>query len=111
MAKTELTPAVGDAAKLIPRSNRDSLVAWFNLYMGIEAGEDADETVAAKTRDLKKFLGYFEQAAGTDQVDLWTRSITQGFLKYLERECSGADLRIVFSACGSHEKTARPRGG
>jgi site-specific recombinase XerD len=71
------------AAGLLPAARRDSLVAWFELYMAIEAGPRDGHTFKAKKRDLQEFLAYFTKAAGTDRPDLWTRSLTEGFLKHL----------------------------
>jgi integrase/recombinase XerD len=79
------TKTVVPAGVVSPR-DRTSLAAWFNLYMGIETGANADNTIAAKTRDLKSFLDFFSRATGCDQIDLWTRSITGDFVKALQKE-------------------------
>jgi integrase/recombinase XerD len=71
------------ASILIPTSRRDSLTAWFELYMTIEAGPQDSNTFKAKKRDLQEFLDYLSTAAGTDNPDQWTRSLTEGFLKHL----------------------------
>lgn len=86
MATTALLPARPVSADALPACERDSLVAWFNLYMGLEAGANADNTIAAKTRDLEAFLGFFARAIGSDHADLWTRSITADFVKALLKE-------------------------
>jgi integrase/recombinase XerD len=82
----ELVPMDTSASTLIPVNRRDSLVAWFELYMAIEAGPPDSNTFKAKKRDLQQFVGYFTTAAGTDRPDFWTRSLTEGFLKYLQNE-------------------------
>ncbi|HUT61077.1 MAG TPA: tyrosine-type recombinase/integrase [Phycisphaerae bacterium] len=86
MATTALLPARPVSIDALPACERDSLTAWLNLYMGLEAGANADNTIAAKTRDLRAFLGFFAEATGCDQADLWTRSITSDFLKTLQRD-------------------------
>lgn len=68
------------------RKGRDSLVTWFNLYMRLEAGANAENTIAAKARDLRAFLDFFTTATGSDDADLWTRSITGDFAKHLQAE-------------------------
>ena len=67
--KTELVPMENTATTLIPARKQDSLLAWFNLYMGIEGGAGADNTFEAKKRDLEAFLTFLMEAAGTDQPD------------------------------------------
>jgi integrase/recombinase XerD len=71
------------AATLIPSGRRDSLVAWFELYLAIEGGPKDGNTFKAKKRDLQEFVTYLTTAAGTDHPDQWTRSITEGFIKFL----------------------------
>jgi len=74
------------ASTLIPANRRQSLTAWFELYMAIEAGPKDGNTFKAKKRDLQEFLNYLTAAAGTDHPDQWTRSLTEGFLKYLLKD-------------------------
>lgn len=71
------------AATLLPSQRRESLVGWFELYLGIEAGPKDSNTFKAKRADLQKFVDYLTTAAGTDHPDQWTRSLTEGFLKHL----------------------------
>ena len=85
-AKTDLVPMVGKVSALIPRNKRNSLLAWFGLYMGIEAGPPDGNTFRAKKRDLQEFIDYLRKAAGTDHPDRWTKSLTEGFLKYLQNK-------------------------
>jgi integrase/recombinase XerD len=59
------------------------LVAWFELYLAIEAGPKDANTFKAKKRDLQEFIDYVAMAAGTDRPDQWTKSLTEGFLKHL----------------------------
>jgi integrase/recombinase XerD len=81
----ELMPLPKPVESLIPTDQRDSLVAWFSLYMAVEAGASADNTFKAKRRDLEGFLNYFRQATGSDRPDLWTRSLSAGYLKALAK--------------------------
>ena len=62
--KTEIVAMDADAGTLIPNNKRNSLVAWFNLYMGIEAGEPDSNTFKAKQGDLSRFVNYFRQGLG-----------------------------------------------
>ena len=74
-----------DTGTLIPNNQRNSLVAWFNLYMGIEAGEPQSNTFKAKQGDLSRFVNYFRDVSGSDNPDQWTRSVSQSFMKHLLR--------------------------
>ncbi len=80
--RIELAPHNSKDA-LIPFARRDSLVAWFELYLAIEAGPEDSNTFKAKRRDLEEFLSYFTLATGADCPDQWTRSLTEGFLRHL----------------------------
>jgi integrase/recombinase XerD len=85
-AKTDLVPLVGKDSALIPRNKRNSLLAWFGLYLGVEAGPPDGNTFKAKKRDLQEFIDYLRKAAGTDHPVQWTKSLTEGFLKYLQNK-------------------------
>ena len=74
------------AATLIPTQKRESLLAWCNLYLGIEGRAGSDNTFLAKKRDLEAFLSFLIGSAGSDHPDQWTRSVTRDFLKHLERK-------------------------
>lgn len=86
MADTALIAPESRLAVAQDGNDRDSLVAWFNLYMRLEAGANAENTIAAKARDLRAFLEFFTSATGSDDADLWTRSITGDFAKRLQHE-------------------------
>ncbi len=86
MSETALIPAPTKAEHALAPRNRDGLPAWCNLYMGLEAGANAENTIQAKTRDLNAFLDFFGQATGSDHPDQWTRSITGDFVKKLQHE-------------------------
>jgi integrase/recombinase XerD len=64
----------------------ESLAAWFTLYIELEAGANSENTQKAKRADLQAFLTYFGTVAGSDHPDQWTRSVTGGFLRHLEKK-------------------------
>lgn len=74
------------AGTLIPKNKQLSLVAWFELYMGIEAGAPDTNTFKAKKGDLQKFVDYLQSSAGTDHPDQWTKSVTEAFLRSLYKK-------------------------
>jgi len=82
----ELNPVEGRADALLPTGDRDSLVAWFELYMGIEVGSPETNTFRAKKGDIQKFVEYLLESAGTDHPDQWTRSLTESFLRHLRKK-------------------------
>jgi integrase/recombinase XerD len=80
-----LNQGAADVSSIGP-SRPESLQAWIGFYMKLEAGGSAANTVAAKWRDLHLFLSYFAEQARSDHPDQWTRSVTGGFLRFLERD-------------------------
>jgi len=97
--KTELVPTEATAGTLIPKRRQQSLVAWFELYMGIEAGAPDSNTFKAKKADLQKFVDYLQTTAGTDHPDQWTKSVTEGFLRllYKKQELAASTVNRVLS--------------
>ena len=85
MGEKSLVPASLHAAQLLPTDKRESLVAWFNLYLALEAAAGSPNTLEAKQRDLGHFLTFFLDATGGDHPDQWTRSLTAHYLRHLER--------------------------
>jgi integrase/recombinase XerD len=85
MGKKALVPASLQAAELIPTNKRESLVAWFNLYLTLEGAAGSANTLDAKKRDLGHFLSFFLNATGGDHPDQWTRSLTAHYLRQLVR--------------------------
>lgn len=81
-----LVPASANARSLLPKRKQSSLAAWFELYMGIEAGAPDSNTFKAKRRDLQQFIDYLESSAGTDAPDQWTKSVTESFLRHLHKK-------------------------
>lgn len=89
MSQIVLMPAAETPAVLIPTPSRQSLTAWFSLYMKIDGEASAETTQKAKVQDLERFLDYFNRATGCDDKQLWTRSISDGFFKDLQKQKSG----------------------
>ena len=85
MAKHAIIRLNGPKMPLVQSEESDSLVAWFNLYMSLEAAAGSENTLEAKRRDLGRFLQFFGEAVGGDHLDDWTRSLTTGYLKHLQR--------------------------
>lgn len=73
---------------LISHADRDSLTAWFNVYMEVDGSANADNTVAAKQADIQRFVTFFQEVARSDHCDGWTRSISEHFVKRLVRQPS-----------------------
>jgi integrase/recombinase XerD len=88
MSEVALMPAADKPQVLIPQNNRDSLTAWLSLYMKIDGEACADQTRIAKTQDLERFLDYYTTVVGSDSKQLWTRSVSEGFQKYLKKQRS-----------------------
>ena len=78
-------PAPVNAEELLPVRKRESLTAWFGLYVRIEVEGDTN-TFQAKRRDLESFLNFFLKMTGADEPDQWTSSITKGFQSHLHKE-------------------------
>ena len=81
-----LNPVESSADALLPPKNRNSLVAWFELYMGIEVGSPETNTFRAKKGDLQKFVEYLSDSARTDHPDQRTKSLTEAFLRHLRKK-------------------------
>jgi len=80
------TLLVPEQRTLLSDVRRESLIAWFSLYLGIEGRAGSEHTFIAKQHDIEKFLRFLKSAAGTDHPDVWTRSVTRDFLRQLERD-------------------------
>ena len=79
MATKALVPRRPSVPKAIRPDQAESLVAFFNLYIQVEAAASAENTAEAKRRDLNGFLDFFTQAVVSDHPDHWTRSMTTGY--------------------------------
>ncbi|QDV73221.1 tyrosine-type recombinase/integrase [Botrimarina mediterranea] len=90
----KLVLVTASAEKLIPTSRRNSLAAWFSLYLTLEVGapangEEATNTFKAKRADLERFIAFFTEFTGDDDPDQWTVATSKSFLKRLT-ETTGA---------------------
>lgn len=65
-----------------------SLVGWLLAYCHAEVAGAPKTTLDAKKRDLQLFLGYFSKMMRSDSIDDWTRSVTLGFVGWLEDEAN-----------------------
>ena len=65
-----------------------SLVGWLIAYCHAEVAGAPKTTLQAKKRDFELFLGYFAKMMRSDSIDDWTRSVTLGFVQWLENEAN-----------------------
>lgn len=65
-----------------------SLVGWLLAYCHAEVAGAPKATIDAKKRDFQLFLGYFAKMMATDAIDDWTRSVTLGFVSWLEKDAN-----------------------
>jgi integrase/recombinase XerD len=86
MANSDLVLRKSSLPAFISPEHAESLIAWFNLYMQFEAAAGSLNTAEAKRRDINAFLDFFTNAVGSDHPDHWTRSMTVGFLRHLEKK-------------------------
>lgn len=63
-----------------------SLTRWLLAYCHAEVAGAPMTTLRAKKRDFELFLGYFDRMMRSDAVDDWTRSVTLGFVQWMENE-------------------------
>src|SRR5579871_3057536 len=71
-------------AEMLQGEDPSTLSAWRRVYQELEGKAKSDNTGEAKRRDLDLFFRYFDQHVGSDQADDWTKSVTAGFLRWLE---------------------------
>ena len=81
-------PAPFGMDKFLEGDLRDSLTAWAGVYFGVHVAGSSRKTELAKRRDLEKFLSFFQQGIGHDQVDGWTPAVSRHFQKALEKSVS-----------------------
>ncbi|MDG3008441.1 tyrosine-type recombinase/integrase [Paludisphaera mucosa] len=65
-----------------------SLVKWLVAYCHAEVAGAPKTTLQAKKRDFELFLGYFTRTMGSDSIDDWTRSVSLGFVRWLENDAN-----------------------
>jgi len=78
MTSRDLVPRKPTAVTLLPPEQAESLVAWCNVYVSLEAAAGSENTAEAKRCDLNGFLDFFVRAVGSDHPDDWMRSLTLG---------------------------------
>ena len=86
VAIANMKPVESATDALSLTKDHDSLLAWFELYLGIEVGSPETNTFRAKKGDIQKFVEYLLESAGTDHPDQWTRSLTESFLRHLRKK-------------------------
>lgn len=77
-----------------PASESDSLIHWIMQYGEDEVAGSPATTIRAKRDDLQLFLDYFTRTLRSDCVDDWTKSVTKGFVTWLEKEKGNAATTI-----------------
>jgi integrase/recombinase XerD len=65
-----------------------SMTGWLLAYCHAEVAGAPKTTLQAKKRDFGLFLSYFTTMMGSDSIDDWTRSVTLGFVSWLETEAN-----------------------
>ncbi len=73
---------------MLPEAGNDCIVDWFNAYLHFEVLGGSNNTFVAKEADLRRFLHYFAGALHTDALDCWTKSITRGFVAWLQEDAN-----------------------
>lgn len=66
--------------------------------MEVDGNAGADKTVQGKKEDLRRFMEFFLEATGGDQIDQWTRSVSSDFIKQLMRVPSEHTGRLLAPA-------------
>lgn len=74
--------------RLASEFNSQSLTAWVRLYAQVHIKGAPEKTEQAKTRDLAKFLDFYQLEVGQDHVDSWTPAVTKHFQKLLTKTIS-----------------------
>jgi integrase/recombinase XerD len=82
--KNTLVAHIAPVQDLLPVDRRESLEAWFNLYLTVEERLGSN-TYKAKDHDLRVFLKHFEDVSHSGNPNHWTPSVTKGFQKALGR--------------------------
>jgi len=89
----KVTTFVGDKI-LVPLEELkvgESLANWMELYCQLQVAGGSRHTERAKRQDLQKFLWFYSQQLGHDQVRYWTPSLTRAFQKHLQTTARGAE--------------------
>jgi integrase/recombinase XerD len=86
MRQELVIPKSPSPSTLPARDGGTSLTAWLIAYCHAEVAGAPRTTLQAKKRDFELFLGYFATMMRSDAIDDWTRSVTLGFVQWLENE-------------------------
>ena len=62
----------------------NTLFYYANLYFKILVSGSSQATEIARRNDLSKFLSFFIEYTGKDNIDNWTPSVTKHFLIFLQ---------------------------
>ena len=73
-------------AQIVTSEASSSLAGWFIAYCHSEVAGGPKTTVDAKRRDFQLFLDHFGNMMRSDPIDNWPRSVTFGFLAWLEKK-------------------------
>jgi hypothetical protein len=64
---------------------KDSLRIWMNIYFRMFVTGKSEKTIKAKRSDFEKFLNFYLDAMQSDNIDLWTPSVTEQFQKEMRK--------------------------
>ena len=85
-----IPPSANDLLTTAVDTDEDSrLSTWVIRYWRAEVEGSVATTVAEKKRDIQRFLDYFGTHLRSDQVDDWTKSVSKGFIRWLEIQANG----------------------
>ncbi|MCP0912900.1 MULTISPECIES: tyrosine-type recombinase/integrase [Legionella] len=73
---------------LDPHFDINSLTAWLSYYYSVHVKGAPDKTEQAKKKDLYKFMQFFQNEVGHDQVDSWTPAVSKHFQRSLSKTIS-----------------------
>ena len=65
------------------------LSTWVIRYWRAEVEGSVATTIAEKKRDIQRFLDYFGTHLRSNHVDDWTKSVSKGFIRWLETHANG----------------------
>lgn len=66
---TEIVATHTSAAVILTNNKRDSLVTWYELYLGTQVVDPETNTFKAQKNDLQKFVGSLLLSSRTDYPD------------------------------------------
>src|SRR5215471_4215874 len=81
---------------------KHSLAELATVYLVTEAAGHSQATLEAKRRDLQRFLSFYQDLYKHDRPEEWFVSVTQAFLKALQREKLGQASLVRIYATVRH---------